>query len=66
MSFRSDGALATCVSAVYDRELLPVGMLVSGPAIVTQVDSTTLVPPDATCERDQLGNLWIRLTRNPS
>ena len=66
VSFRSDGALATCVSAVYDRELLPVGMLVSGPAIVTQVDSTTLVPPDATCERDQLGNLWIRLTRNPS
>jgi N-methylhydantoinase A len=65
VTFRVDGTLAKCVSAVYDRELLPVGQIVPGPAIVTQLDSTTLVPPDAMCERDGLGNLRIRSTPGP-
>jgi N-methylhydantoinase A len=44
---------------VYERERLPVRETISGPAIVTQLDSTTLVPPDAAFERDTLGNLHI-------
>jgi hypothetical protein len=40
---------------------LPVGEEIRGPAIVTQLDSTTLVPDDAVFARDEIGNLYIRL-----
>jgi N-methylhydantoinase A len=59
VTFRHGGKLETRASAVYERERLPVGESIDGPAIVTQFDSTTLVPPGSSFERDRLGNLRI-------
>ncbi|MDP7516916.1 MAG: hydantoinase/oxoprolinase family protein [Arenicellales bacterium] len=46
---------------IFDRALLKAGDRVSGPAIVTEMDSTTLVLPGCTGEVDPVGNLLIRL-----
>ena len=46
---------------IFDRALLKAGDRVSGPAIVTEMDSTTLVLPGCTGEVDAVGNLLIRL-----
>jgi N-methylhydantoinase A len=62
VTFRRGGELAAYPTPVYTRDRLPIESEVAGPAIVTQVDSTTLVPPDASFERDPLGNLRIRLS----
>jgi N-methylhydantoinase A len=42
---------------VLDRATLCAGTLLIGPAIITQMDATTLVPPDHTASVDRLGNL---------
>jgi N-methylhydantoinase A len=42
---------------VYDREKIPQGATVEGPAIIEQYDSATLVAPGWTATIDQLGNL---------
>ena len=53
-------ALETTVDApVYDRERLLAGNLIDGPAIVTQLDSTTLVLPGWQAAVDSNGNLVI-------
>lgn len=48
---------------VYDRERLPADARVDGPAIIEQLDTTTVIPPDAHGEVDRWGNLVIRLRR---
>jgi N-methylhydantoinase A len=48
-------------TAFYRRDLLPVGEVIEGPAIVLQTDTTTVVPPDSTIVADGSGNLIIRL-----
>ncbi|MGE0065730.1 MAG: hydantoinase/oxoprolinase family protein [Solirubrobacterales bacterium] len=60
-SFDSGDGVSTVDVSVYAHEKLPVGERVPGPAIVTQVDSTTLVPPDCTVERDPSNNLVIEI-----
>jgi N-methylhydantoinase A len=45
---------------VYDRDALPAGARVDGPAIVQQLDSTVVVPPGVTAEVDEY--LIIRMT----
>ncbi len=45
---------------VYDRSGLRAGNRISGPAIVTEMDSTTLILPGHLGEVDQYGNLIIR------
>jgi len=55
---RIDGA--DLEATVYDRSLLLAGNRVSGPAIVTQMDTTTLVLPAHVAEVDAFGNLLIR------
>ncbi len=45
---------------VYRRELLRAGNRVPGPAIVDQMDSTTVVLPGQRADVDRYGNLWIR------
>lgn len=45
---------------IYDRALLKAGDLVQGPAIVTEMDSTSLILPGHTAEVDPVGNLLIR------
>lgn len=59
--FRVDGALASYRTTFYQREKLPVGVPIAGPAIVLQKDSTTLVPPRANAAVDRAGNIIIRL-----
>ena len=51
---------------VYDRDRLPAGATFDGPAIVDQLDSTTVVPPRTTAEIDGWGNIRIHLHDLPS
>jgi N-methylhydantoinase A len=48
-------------TAIYDRALLPAGATFAGPAIVEQMDSTVVVPPDWRAEVDEYGNIVLRL-----
>jgi N-methylhydantoinase A len=51
-------------TAIYTRRGLPVDEEVAGPAIVTQVDSTTLVPPGCSVRRDAIDNLLITVPKS--
>ncbi len=53
-----DGGHAT--AQIYDRAQLGSGDIIAGPAIVTEMDSTTLVLPGHNAEVDARGNLLIR------
>lgn len=52
-----DGNWQSC--AVYERERLPLGGRISGPAIIEQMDATTFVLPGQICAVDAVGNLMI-------
>lgn len=56
--FPESGYVAT---PVYARDRLPVGREIVGPAIVEQMDTTTVVPPGAKLTQDELGFLHIVL-----
>jgi N-methylhydantoinase A len=56
-----DGSEVT--ARVYDRNLLHAGDKVTGPAIVTEMDSTTLVLPGHTATVHASGSLLIRPTQ---
>ncbi len=47
-------------TTIYERARLPVGARVSGPAIVEQPDTTTVIPPGHTALVDPAGNLRLR------
>lgn len=49
---------------IYDRTTLPAGTQLSGPAVIDQLDSTTVVPPGARAEIDEWLNIRIHLTAN--
>lgn len=55
------GAEAALQTPVYRRDTLPVGTTLPGPAIITQFDATTVVPPDATLTVDDALNLILEL-----
>jgi N-methylhydantoinase A len=46
-------------AAVFDRERLRAGDVISGPAVVEQLDSTTLLPPGCQAQADGRANLRI-------
>lgn len=46
-------------TTIYDRNKLPVGSLVNGPAIVVEMDSTSLILPGFNANVDAIGNLII-------
>ena len=46
-------------SVIYDRDKLGAGTSVEGPAIVQEMDSTTLILPGHTATVDDIGNLLI-------
>lgn len=48
-------------TAVYRRESLVPGTVLTGPAIVEQLDTTTWVPSDTTCTADPNGNLVLQI-----
>jgi len=56
---RFDGYEDAQEAAVYARDQLGAGARVDGPAIIEQLDTTTVVPPDVTAEVDEWLNLRI-------
>jgi N-methylhydantoinase A len=46
---------------IYDRAALTVGSALSGPAVIEQMDTTTVVPPGAHVQVDALGNFVMKL-----
>jgi len=56
--FPETGFVAT---PVYDRDRLPVKSRITGPAIVEQMDTTTVVPPRAKLASDELGYLHLEV-----
>jgi N-methylhydantoinase A len=49
---------------IYEREHLPAGSRMQGPAVIEQLDSTTVVPPGYTVEVDSQLNLLARSDSN--
>jgi N-methylhydantoinase A len=49
-------------AAIYDRSKLATGNQIPGPAIVTEMDSTTLILPDHVGTVHRSGNILIRPT----
>jgi N-methylhydantoinase A len=58
--FRVDGELHSFDTAFYRRGDLPVDIPLQGPAIVLQLDTTTVVPPNWSFTADSHGNLVMR------
>jgi N-methylhydantoinase A len=54
-------AQAPHLTPIYDRTTLPAGTRLSGPAVVTQFDATTLLPPGAMLTVDDALNLILEL-----
>ncbi len=54
-----DGALRP--AAIYDRARLRAGDVIPGPAIVVEMDATTLIEADCVAKVDALGNILINL-----
>jgi N-methylhydantoinase A len=50
-------------ATVYDRTKLEAGNVIEGPAIVVEMDSTTLILPGCSGEVDSYGNILIRPAR---
>ncbi len=48
-------------AAIYARDALPLGAEITGPAIVEQVDATTVIECGAGAQVDGIGNLRIRV-----
>ncbi|WP_054952683.1 hydantoinase/oxoprolinase family protein [Flaviflexus massiliensis] len=61
--FDSENGYQAC--PVYRRELLVAGNKLSGPAVIEQMDTTTVLLPGDVCVVDALGNLVITIG-NPS
>jgi N-methylhydantoinase A len=55
----SDGATRSAV--IYDRSKLRAGDVIPGPAIIIEMDSTTLIEADCVGAVDQVGNILINL-----
>ena len=47
-------------SAVHDRETLPPGAIIAGPAIINEPGGTTILPPGWTAEAEPSGSLLCR------
>lgn len=47
---------------VYNRELIPVGAVIEGPAIVDQLDTTTVIPTGFVAKVDAYKNIIISVT----
>jgi N-methylhydantoinase A len=45
---------------LFDRERLPPGAVISGPALIEESGSSTVVPPGWTAEVDRIGSIVLR------
>ena len=61
--FRDKGKLKKVKTAFYERTELVAGNVIEGPAIITQFDSTTVVPPGFSCKVDRVGNLVVTYSK---
>lgn len=59
--FRVDPGLQTFPTQFYQRENIPLGQAVVGPAVILQPDSTTVIPPSCRAQADDKGNLIITI-----
>ena len=59
--FEIDGEATACATAHYERARLLGGNRIEGPAVVSQLDATTIIPPGAQAEVDRYGNLTASL-----
>ncbi|MBM3679615.1 MAG: hydantoinase/oxoprolinase family protein, partial [Actinobacteria bacterium] len=59
--FRVDGELREMTTGYYDRSKLKAGNRISGPAIVNQYDTTTVIPPGLEAQVDRYGNIIIEV-----
>ena len=50
---------------IYDRALLAAGQELSGPAVIEQLDATTLLAPGDQARIDDFGNLHVELSYAP-
>ena len=57
--FRVDGELRSFDTAFYRRGDLPIDTTIQGPAIILQLDTTTVVPPNWSFTADSHGNLVL-------
>jgi len=57
--FRFRGELAQVPTRYYERSALKAGNRLTGPAIVNQYDSTTVIPPGISAHVDRFGNIVI-------
>ncbi len=53
------------VAALYDRDRLSPGHVLVGPAIVFQLDATTVIPPAWVAAVDGWGNLLLSVEKEP-
>jgi N-methylhydantoinase A/oxoprolinase/acetone carboxylase beta subunit len=59
--FVVDGTLEQVPTRYYDREALRAGNRLTGPAIVNQYDSTTVIPPGIEAHVDRSGSIVIEV-----
>ena len=57
--FRVNGELQGVATRFFDRNRLPLDELIAGPAVVFQLDTTTVVPPTWAARADASGNLIL-------
>jgi N-methylhydantoinase A/oxoprolinase/acetone carboxylase beta subunit len=57
--FRVSGELRELETRYYDRPTLRAGNRLEGPAIISQYDSTTVIPPGLTAAVDSYGNIVV-------
>jgi N-methylhydantoinase A len=62
VSARLPGSAAAVPVPVYDRARLLAGNLITGPAIVHQLDATTVVLGGQRARIDELAGMWIEET----
>jgi N-methylhydantoinase A len=55
-----------CETPIYDRDRLPLESEFNGPAILEQLDATTVVHPDNHVRVDSFGNVILRVLENNS
>ena len=55
--FQGEGGFVDC--PIYERQDLAAGDRIAGPAVIEQMDTTTVIPPDFGTEVDQWLNLFV-------
>jgi N-methylhydantoinase A len=58
-----DGDTEPHDTPIYARDDLPAGVRFEGPAVIDQLDTTTLVPPGVQAEVDEWLNIRMHITQ---